>query len=284
MPSPPPPSDYTMDMSPITVEELSRVIRKSRSSSAPPPFDRIPYLIFKHCPSLHQALLSLFNQVIMEGSVPSAWRAAVVKLVPKATADEDPSSPGNFRPIALTSTISKLLSGILKESWLRHLCANRYLNPDLQKAFLPTLPGLTEHQTKLATIIKTAKRKNRSLAVAWLDIANAYGSVHHSLIDSSLAHYHAPPEFRRLLRSWYDGLSATISTNEWATAPVPLRIGVYQGDPLSVVVFLTVMNTLSDTLNTRNDLGFTPHTPSASINDLLYADDACIVNNTSAGC
>ena len=159
-----------------------------------------------------------------------------------------------------------------------------YLNPDLQKAFLPTLPGVTEHQTKLATIIKTAKRKNRSLAVAWLDIANAYGSVHHSLIDFSLAHYHAPPEFRRLLRSWYDGLSATISTNEWATAPVPLRIGVYQGDPLSVVVFLTVMNTLSDTLNTRNDLGFTPHTPSASINDLLYADDACIVNNTSAGC
>ena len=139
-----------------------------------------------------------------------------------------------------------------------------YLNPTLQKAFLPTIPGVTEHQAKLATVIKSAKQSKIYLVIAWLDIANAYGSVHHSLIDFSLSHYHAPPEFCRLLRSWYVGLSATISTDEWTTAPVPLRLGVYQGGPLSVVIFLTVMNTLlSDTLCTRKDLGFT--LPSSSI-------------------
>ena len=115
---------------------------------------------------------------------------------------------------------------------------------------------MTEHQAKLATVIKSAKQSKSSLA-------NTYGSVHHSLIDFSLSHYHAPPEFSRLLRSWYVGLSATISTDEWTAAPVPLRLGVYQGDPLSVVIFLTVMNTLSDTLCTRKDLGFT--LPSSSI-------------------
>ena len=184
--------------SPITLEELSRVIRKSRSSSAPSPLDRISYTILKRCPSLHPALLDLFNRVIMEGSVPSAWKVAVVKLIPKSSAKEDPSSPGNFRPIALTPVISKLFSGILKERWLRHMRDNNYFNPTLQKAFHPTIPGVTEHQAKLATVIKSAKRSKRSLAIAWLDIANAYGSVHHSLIDFSLSHYHAPPEFCRL--------------------------------------------------------------------------------------
>ena len=188
------------------------------------------------------------------------------------------------RLIALTPSISKLLSGILKERWLRHMRANKYLNPNLQKAFLPTIPGVTEHQAKLASIIKTAKRSKHSLAIAWLDIANAYGSVHHALIQFSLAHYHAPPEFCRLLQSWYTGLSATISSSEWSTPPVPLGIGVYQGDPLSIVIFLTVMNTLSDTLCSRSDLGFTLPSSSTSVNHLLYADDACIVSNTPAGC
>ena len=285
MPSPPPPQpDCTMEMTPITDEELAQVIKRSRSSSAPSPFDRVSYTILKRCPSLRPALLDLFNRVIMEGSIPSAWKAAAIKLIPKSSAKEDPSSPNNFRPIALTSAISKLLSSILKDRWLGHMRVNNYLNPDLQKAFLPTIPGVVEHQAKLAAVIKSARRSKRSLAIAWLDIANAYGSVHHSLIQFSLAHYHAPPEFCKLMRSWYTDLSATISTDEWSTDPVPLRKGVYQGDPLSVVIFLTVFNTLSDTLCTRKELGFSlPQSP-VSISHLLYADDACVISSTLAGC
>ena len=108
-----------MDMSPITDGELAQAIKKFRSSSAPSSFDRVSYKIFKRCPSLRPALLDLFNRVVMEGSVPSAWK--VVKLIPKVSAKEDPPSPGNFRPIALTSAISKLLSGNLNDKWLRHM-------------------------------------------------------------------------------------------------------------------------------------------------------------------
>ena len=66
----------------------------------------------------------------MEGTVPSTWKVAAVKLIPKSSAKEDPSSPGNFRPIALTPAVSKLLSGILKDRWMRHMRANNYLNPE----------------------------------------------------------------------------------------------------------------------------------------------------------
>jgi len=264
MSAPPPPKPgSTMEMTPVTEEELARVIKKSKSSSSPSPFDQISYTILKRCPSLHPALLDLFNRVIMEGNVPSSWKAAAVKLIPKSSAQDDPSSPANFRPIALTPTVSKLLSGILRDRWLRHMRLNSYLDSNLQKAFFPTVPGVSEHQAKLAAVIRSVKQKKHSLALTWLDITNAYGSVHHSLIQFSLAHYHAPPEFCKLLQSWYSGLSATISTDEWSTPPVPLRIGVYQGDPLSVVIFLTIMNTLSDSLQSRSDLGYT--LPSSSI-------------------
>ena len=44
------------------------------------------------------------------------------------------------------------------------------------------------------------------------------------------------------------------------------------------------MNTLSDTLCTRRDLGFTLPSSTTAINHLLYADDVCLISNLPAGC
>ena len=87
-----------------------------------------------------------------------------------------------------------------------------------------------------------------------------------------------PPEFARLLYSWYTDLSATISTAACSTAPVPLDKGVYI---YQCQHFLTVINTLSITLSTREDLKYSSPPPCR-----LYANDACqcVISNTSAGC
>ena len=283
MPAPAPPQ-YPMGMDPISMEELSLAIKRSRPSSSPSPIDQISYRVFKQCHLLRPAILDLFNTILSSGEIPSGWKTAVFKLIAKSSAKDDPHSPANFRPIALTSTISKLFSGILKDRWLRHMTANGYLDADIQKAFIPTIPGVTEHQTKLAAIINEARESKRSLAVAWIDIANAYGSIHHSLINFALSHYHAPPALCHLLHSWYSGLSATVSTPDWVSPAVPLEMGVYQGDPLSVAIFLTVMSTLTDTLNTRQDLGAVSPNSESPVNHLLYADDTCIVSSSPAAC
>ena len=127
--------------------------------------------------------------------IPRGWKNSVFKLVGKSAANDDPKSPSNFMPIALTPAVSKLFSGILKDRWLRHMTLNGYLDGDMHEACLPTVPGVSEHHSKLAAIISGAIKNKRSLAMAWLDIANAYGSVHHSLIQFALRRYHAPPDF-----------------------------------------------------------------------------------------
>ena len=58
------------------------------------------------------------------------------------------------------------------------MTANKFFDTSVQKAFMPTTPGCTEHHLKLATILGDARKKHKSLAVCWLDLANAYGSVH----------------------------------------------------------------------------------------------------------
>ena len=120
--------------------------------------------------------------------------------------------------------------------------------------------------------------------MGWLDLANAYGSLRHSLLHSSLRHYHAPPQFLATLQAVYSGLNAKIITPEWETSVIPLQKGVYQRNPLSVVIFNTVMNTLLDTVSFRLDLGYRFSNSSRRVNILQYADDACLVADSPASC
>ena len=183
--------------------------------------------------------------------VPQAWKVGVIHLLGKKKAEKDPSQPSHFRPIALTSYVGKMFTGLLKQRWLSYLLENKYLNTSVQKAFIDGVPGCAEHYLKLLSIIHEAQRKHKSLFVCWLDLANALGSVHHDLIRFSLSHYHAPQIMVSTISNLYKDLICVVYTNSWTNNPIQLQTGVYQGDPLSVLVFNTVMNTLADTITKR---------------------------------
>ena len=142
---------------------------------------------------------------------------------------------------------------------------NGYLDRSIQKAFMPTTPGCMEHHLKLASILRDSKQKHKALAVCWLDLANAYGSVHHSLIAFALQHYHAPPQFTRMVQAFYSHLAAKVNSQSWSTSLIPLSVGVYQGDPLSVVIFNTVINTMVDTIKCRVTLDIASLPPSHQV-------------------
>ena len=233
----PPQSNIPFDTGPITEDEMLHFLHKSKSTSTPCPADQISYRILKSCPSLAPGLLHLYNCCWETKTVPRAWKTGVITLIAKASAAQDPASPGNFRPIALTSCISKIYTSILKSRWLHYMTSNNYLNTTIQKAFVDGIPGCTEHHIKLLSMIDEARRKHTSLTVCWLDIANAFGSVHHNLILFSLKHYHAPQEFISTVSDLYSNLTGFVRTKSWTTEPFPMQTGVFQGDPLSVAIF-----------------------------------------------
>ena len=273
-----------MDCSPFTDSEIFRVMKKMKATSAPSPFDRIGYVVFKKCPALIPALVDIFNLCWSHSAVPHQWKTAAIKLIAKGSAVEDASNPSNFRPIALTLCIGKVFTTLLRNRWLKFMLLNKYFDTSLQKAFMPSIPGCTEHQLKLCSVLSEAQSKHKALAVCWLDIANAYGSVHHSLIQFALQHYHAPPQFISILQALYSELNATVITKSWDTPLVSLQKGMYQDDPLSVVIFNTVMNTLVDTITTRIDLGYQLSGSLRRVNILQYADDICLVANSPSAC
>ena len=110
------------------------------------------------------------------------------------------------------------------------------------------------------------------------------GSVHHQLIRFALGHYHAPTKLTNSVSGLYSGLGATVTANGWATPVIPLQIGVYQGDPFSVVIFNTVMCTLSDALKPLQSLGYSFSQSRHTVNQLQYADDTCLIGDGPASC
>ena len=172
----------------------------------------------------------------------------------------------------------------MKNRWLTYMLQNKYMDTTIQKAFVHGIPGCTEHQLKLATAIQDARTKHRSLTICWLDLANAYGSVHHQLIQFALKHYHTPSKVVSTVANLYTNLSATITTPAWTTAEIPLQVGVYQGDPLSTVIFNTVMCTRIEALHPYQQLGYTFSQSDCSVHLLQYADDTCLIGSGPASC
>ena len=269
----------------ISVEEVHSCIRRSRAKSAPSPIDQISYLILKMCPCLLPVLVHLYNIVLSTGKIPQLWKHAVIKLIPKAQAAEDPTNPKHFRPIALTSCIGKIFTTLIKHRLDKHMIGNGLLDTRVQKAFQSKIPGCEEHQFKLRSAIQDANSNTRSLTIAWIDLENAYGSVPHKLITFSLNHYQVNPYLVDLVSNLYTDLKASVLTPSWSTPSFAMQKGVFQGDPLSVSIFNVVINTLVDPLvHHCLHLGYRFSSSDILLNLLQYADDTCLLARDPRSC
>ena len=168
---------------------------------------------------------------------------------------------------------------------MQFMTNNNYINTATQKAFIKDMPGCTEHQFKLWQAILDARRNQRNITVCWLDLANAFGSIHHNLITHVLWHYHLPAHFIQIIQSLYTGLTAVISTKQWETQPVHLAKGLFQGDPLSAAIFDVVINLYLDTIMAEcSHSGYRFSSSPHQMPILQYADDTCLTASSKANC
>ena len=149
--------------SPFSLTELSTVISNFSSSTASGP-DQIAYPLLKHLPEPAQLLLlSLFNRSWHSHTFPSCWKPTTI--IPIHKPGKPTSSPSFFRPISLTSCISKLFERLILSRLTFHLESNHLLST-CQAAFVLVGHPLTKfclNQSGTAS-----KRKNLQTERFWL--------------------------------------------------------------------------------------------------------------------
>ena len=98
--------------------------------------------------------------------------------------------------IALTGCIGKTYHLILAERLTTFLTTNKFIDPTLQKAFLPGINGCIEHNLVMEEIIKDAKYNKKTCHITFFVLEDAFGSVPHKLIDLTLERNFIPPKIR----------------------------------------------------------------------------------------
>ena len=113
----------------------------------------------------------------------------------------------------------------------------------------------------IANIIDKARTKQRSLVLTLLDLKNAFGEVHHNLIQEVLLYHHITAKTKELISSLYTDLHTSVITDNYLTPAVPVRKGVLQGDYLSPLLFNMYFNTFILYIRQEKymQLGFSSH-------------------------
>ena len=185
----------------------------------------------------------------------------------------DTNAIGNWRPISLLLTIYKLYSAIMARriaSWAITTSAFS----DAQKGFL-AFDGCAEHNFLLRTLMTDSRRRKHNLALTWLDLRDAFGSVPHYLMLSTMKRLGLSGSVLEVVGDIYSHSTIAVRTGKESFTPaIPQNRGVKQGCPLSPILFNIVLEGLLKYLATSN-AGYT--LAGHSINSLAYADDICII-------
>ena len=106
---------------------------------------------------------------------------------------------------------------------------------------MPSMSGTFEHIEEMSHIINHSRKQKRSVIITLINLKNAFGEVHHSLIQSLLLYHYIPDEMNCIIL--YNDFHLSIITNDFHTKYIAVEKCVLQGDSFSPLIFNLIINT-----------------------------------------
>ena len=189
---------------------------------------------------LGSGIIQVIQEIFETTTIPEDWGATNLILIPKINR---PNMITQFRPISLCNTLYKLVSRIILQRLKPYI--TNIINP-CQASFVPSR-CTSDNIIIVQEIIHTMVRKSRPKGhvALKLDLEKAYDHLEWSFIKETLEFFQIPHKLINLIMNM---ISSTCINIMWNGTPlstiIPSR-GIYQGDPISLYLFILCLERLS---------------------------------------
>ena len=257
----------------VSNEEIDMALRKMKPGKALGP-DSIPNeFLTEGGPELQAALMQaalkeLFTLFISSEFTPASWCEENVKLMHKGG---EKDSLDNYRAITLSSNIGKLFTRILANR-LNPVVEKHNLLGEMQNGFR-TDRRTSDNLFILTNIMDMAKKENKKLFLAFVDLRKAFDRVWRIGLWAKLAEIGLGGKFLRIVKQLYRIHKRKVNLSGGTTNWIDCEKGVKQGCVLSPILFELFISDIESTLNASNSLKI----GTTSIPGLLFADDLVII-------
>ncbi len=138
----------------------------------------------------------------------------------------------------------KIFFSVLARRMTDFLLKNKYIDTSVQKGGIPGVPGRLEHTGVVTQLIREAREGNGDLAVLWLDLTNAYGSIPHKLVETSLDRHHIPGKIKDLILNYYGNFRLRVTSGSITSNWHRLEKWFITGCTIFVILLTLAMNML----------------------------------------
>ncbi|GKB04934.1 RNA-directed DNA polymerase, eukaryota [Tanacetum coccineum] len=212
-------------------------------------------------------------------NIPRGCNSSFIALIPKFP---DANLVKDFRPISLIGSIYKIIAKIL---------TNRLINVlggivnEVQSAFVANRQIL-DGPFILNELFQWCKVKKKQVLIFKVDFEKAYDSVRWDFLDEVLCKFGFGDKWRRWIQCCLHSSRGSIIINGSPTKEFQFGKGLKQGDPLSLFLFILIMESLHLSFQRVVDEGLFHGIKlhdTVNISHLFYADDAVLLANGIMG-
>jgi sorting nexin-29 len=232
-------------------------------------------------------LLVILNKMLVEGPLIEHKSSLIIPIPKKG----DLSDPANWRGICLMPHITKLYDRLLLNR-IRDAIDSR-LHP-AQNGYRPGR-GTTQHIMTLAMLRDISlTRSGFPVVGCFVDFSKAFDSVTWDAILATLTRWAAPPMFVQAVFSVMRDHVVRVRYGGALGSPIPVSVGVLQGDTLAPYLFVAVLDSVLCSLPEVNGIPLakqrrvTKRLASFDVSvpricALAYADDVVLLSESPAG-
>uniref|UniRef100_A0A1I8B4S4 Reverse transcriptase domain-containing protein n=1 Tax=Meloidogyne hapla TaxID=6305 RepID=A0A1I8B4S4_MELHA len=158
------------DFSILDIDNILKTLPNTNCASA----DQISYKILKSCHSILSPFLSdIFRESLDSGNIPDIWKISYITPIHKKGPKTDPN---NYRPITITSAVSRVMERLILKQVLDHLYDNNIIT-DNQFGFLKKRSSTSQLLSTLNLWYKSILG-NKIIDCIYIDIrARTEGSI-----------------------------------------------------------------------------------------------------------